>query len=365
MRFTPTAAPSESVVSNVNKSTMSKWRRAVARTRANVADSKILCLGDSTTAGQGAATIAGAYPRVLESILGGVVPVGAIAIPQSTGFAPADDRVVRGTGWTINSAGIVAGGSWTATTAAVGDLVITLPQTFDTITVTFWRRADGGTSQINVDGGANLGAGIVTAGADGMATATFNCAHGTHVINIKPPTVNTVWIMSVQATSSTTKRVYVGNGGRPGALASTYVADGDPTDPDTTIPLLAPDLSIISFGINDAFTGGVSKTTAEFGAAMATVAGYCKQSGDVILMPPVLSSLPPGRNIAYTTNEPLYRTVDYVLAGLLGYGVIDWQTRLGPHAAASAAGFMADTVHPNEAGYGDIAAVIYRALLEV
>lgn len=347
---------------NFTASSMKKFRKHRSKVTANVSDIRIVCLGDSTTAGQGASTIYGSYPFQLAKILSRLIaPAVMAATPQPASFSPNDTRVVKGSGWTTSGHGVIGGGSFSAPTNASGDLSITFDHDFDTIVVPYWRNTGNGTSQINVDGGSNLGSGIVTSGSNSLQSTSFSVTKGFHQINIKPPTVGTIYILGVEGILSTEKRIQVWNEGRSGARSDTFISNSNVYDGLPTLIYLNPALTTISLGINDA---ALSTDPVLYANRLVSLITSPPNSSIILLTPP-LSSLPPGRGIEFSTYEAMYVPYIYYIADLLNCGLIDWQARLGPYASSSVDGFMNDTVHPNEAGYGDLAQMIGAALLTI
>ena len=180
------------------------------------------------------------------------------------------------------------------------------------------------------------------------STATAASAATTNSVSIAG-SVAQVWVIGVEPWLSTTKRVRVANVGVPGSTtanwnyAGTYGVYG----PLMAIKQYAPDLTIISLGINDAYQQVAAGTVQ---TNLAAIIAAAQVSGDVILM-----TMPPSSGANYTTYEPLYQPVYSALSNGSGLPLVDifgrfkstWQTAL-----------MFDGQHPNDYGYWDMAGAV-------
>jgi len=97
---------------NNSSTLLKKWALALAKTRDGVSDSRILCIGDSTTTGVMstlAATYpsAGAYPTRLAALLNSSVTPSAqgLAVPRSILSGAQDNRWSVGAVWAMEQFG--------------------------------------------------------------------------------------------------------------------------------------------------------------------------------------------------------------------------------------------------------------------
>lgn len=341
--------------SNIRSTVLAKARKAYARVRTQGGNMRILCIGDSTTAGFNAASLANTYPHQLMTMLNAyfIPTVAGILFPNSS---VTDTRVATGTGWSVATQHNFGSGWFNGISGAAGTLSFTLPQSFDTIKVYYYKNSGHGTSTINVDGGASLG-NIVGSGSSSLNAATFNCAAGIHTVNITGPSGGQIFIAGIECTLSTASTVTVTNGGRSGYTTLQLSSSTNPYDAQQCYAAYQPDLTIISIGINDA-TGSLAQATYE--SRLTTTIGYAQTTGDVILVPPIPSSGAP-----YTTFEPQYSASMRTLASSLGCGLVDTEARWVNYTTSNAQGFMSDTLHPNALGYSDMATMIFHAISKI
>jgi lysophospholipase L1-like esterase len=157
-------------------------------------------------------------------------------------------------------------------------------------------------------------------------------------------TVGQIFIVGVEPYLSTSQ-VLVGNAGVSGATGASWTASpASGIDSLGAITGYAPDLTILSLGINDA---GNSVPSATEVVNLTTIITTAKLSGDVILM-----TMPPSLGAPWTTFEPQYVAAYAALATSTGCGFVDIFTRWG---GTYSAGYMSDSYHPNDAGYTDMA----------
>lgn len=342
-----------------------KYRTALMNTRDGVADTQILCVGDSITEGIGTTLVStfpwiGSWPHRLN--------LGDSTTPQtksSLGIAfIKNNNYTLGTGWSTLSigAGFATAGVYTAN-AAVGTLSYTTGTTegnYDTYDVYYYKFPGGGNINVVATGGSASGSISTNNGGGallGKLTVVAASANSTNTVTITNVS-GAVSIIAIDARNSGAKLIRIQNAGVTGSLASgaatlSWNTPGNAAALDM-IGNFAPNLCLISLGTNDALNV-VSKAT--YKTAMQTIITECELSGDVILIVP-----PPNNNSTVATLMLTYRDAIYELAVTNNLPVIDiftrwskiWQTNL-----------MFDTNHPNNAGYWDIAALVSNTLTSV
>ena len=334
-----------------------RWLAALDLVYTESGMARVAFIGDSTTEGTGAGSFQQNFVQQLKALLNGSVSTIDGAIHGVADDYP-DGRIVLGSGWST-----VSLSSWgprtltttqniTATPAATGDLQITFPHAFDTITVTYPKNTTLGTFTVNVDGGASLGS-VDTAGAIGVAQTTFTCTPGTHTIRIPPPTGGDVFILGVEAYLSTSPSVLLANGASGGTTTADWTASSPQWARLAMLDIYQPDLTVIMLGVNDA-AAGVSAAT--FETNLTTIVTKAQLYGDVLIMSVVPSS---GSTIA--ALELQYLTKAIAVSTAKSCGFLDINAAFVDYVTANAAGLMSDVFHPSGTGY----TVIAYALLDL
>lgn len=339
------------------------WRKAMARVRTGTADAKILCVGDSTTAGVGVDTnstqgLPGAYPHQMAVLMNaaGLPAARGLGIPAPRSTDP-DLRWAYGTGWTpYNGSGFGFGnysdalapsGVTTATTytdAVLADRYDIYYLTNTSGLGSFAATATGGSTVTTNTTTATVGIGKVTVSAASAAT--------TNVLTITPTAGNTgVHIIGVEPWLSTTKRVRVGNAGVGWSTTVDWAAAGNGAtwNAAAAIQAYAPDLSIISLGIND---GIAATSVSTWLSALNTVIAACQVSGDVVLLAPIPATSAADANAV--TLIPQY-TASMRTRGL---PFADLEARFVSGDDSQVQGLRTDALHLNALGYADVAQML-------
>ena len=354
-----------------------KWRRAVSQLRFGAADAKILCIGDSTTAGIGGST-SGTVPQnrswptaFVTAMNAGYAPTArGLAIPRSKGSSQtADTRWSGGAGWALNSQisqqwvgfggfGCFWGSATASTSLTYADGV--LADTYDIYYVslssnaTFEATATGGSSVTGTQpgGSANLRKITVSAGS----ASTSNTVTITH-----DATTKALFIVGIEPRLAATKQILVGNAGASGSSTAEwtgypYGLTSNTYGPIDAIKTYAPHLSIIDLGINDA---GAAMPASTFMANLVQIITAAQISGDVIL-----KTMIPSDPTATPNRLPLEQEYVAVIKSL-GLPVIDTFGRIGSYASYQAGGFMNDAVHAGSDGYADVGSSVAVAIRSI
>jgi lysophospholipase L1-like esterase len=342
-----------------------RFRKKLALTRLGQSPTRVLCIGDSTTAGvysdsyttaTGSTNQGGpnSYPAQLANRLNaaGLPAFYNLAIPGHTGNL--DSR------WTL------IGKTYATAVGAGNNSGFALYSSGDGLSILPGVKAD----TYKIYFAANSGTGTMTAQATGGAlSAAFgsNPTAGTYSITVtagSASAANTVTINWVSGTafvvgvewydSTAPNRLTIANAGVGASKATTWASDltGYAKAP-TWMKAFAPDLTIISLGINDISEGD---TPANVLAAISSLITVAQTTGDVLLM----SAFPhPTATALDTVNESL-RTAQGVPA--LPY--VDLFQRYG-HNMQSQGFQTTDGVHPNALGYSDTASAIANLILSL
>lgn len=345
------------------------WSAAFAAQRAGTTLAKIALMGDSTTGGangSGAlytanepfslATRIGARLTALGYGINRGNLTGTSNTSSTSNSLPYDARVSfdAGTGWALGASspygmtgGFITFGSTTE------KMHIAFADAFDTIDIWYRAVASGGSINVAVDGGANIGSAVSTTGTLALTKMTKSCTLGVHTVDISTTASGaTTQIESVIVTNSTSKKINIYNWSGFSWSPQTQWAYGTgPYNALTVIPQYAPDLTI--------FTGINGTPDSTYGVAMQSIITACKATGDMILV----NSTP---NSAHTEAQSQYRSA--VLRGLAAanncrfINILDrWG---GTVASANTLGFLTgDNVHLSLAGGADVTTAIMSAIL--
>lgn len=354
----------------VSSLALPKWRRARARVRAGAADAHILCIGDSTTAGVGVSDIVTqgslqSYPYALASIMNasGLPAAAGMGVP----YAPSnpDPRWVSGSGWALYALGWADVTAQRGAAGAAGALTFTPGVAADTYDIWYVRTSSTGTLTAVATGGSAVATATANATpAIGKATVAAGSISTANVITMTVGATGDVFVLGIEPRRSDKKQVLIANAGVGSSRTVTQWAGdaggsaGSAASSRGCIRSYAPDLTIISLGLNDASDG---TSVATWLAAMETVIAVAAESGDVIVMSPI----PPASN---ANANRLTFVPQYVAAvRSMAHPIVILDDRWGPTASnlASTNGMMTDSVHPNAVGYADIADGLWQALRSV
>lgn len=365
---------------NFQSANFLKWRKALVDVRNGTADAKLLCVGDSTTAGIRSSTSATvpqnkSYPAQLAALMNAyLVPTTrGLAIPKSSSTAQVADTRWSATGtFALGPFGSGSQVGWgnkstywysTSSTAVLTFADGVNANTYDV----YYVDAGGAAFTIQATGGSSV---PVTVGGTLLpkkATCVAGSAGTSNTVTITSGTGGNgrVFIIAVEPSLSTTKQARVGNVGASGADTVGWVSYPFNVTSNTygsldCIKAYAPHLTIIDLGINDALVGTSQST---YAANLALITAAAQVSGDVIFKT-MLPSSP-----AETPTSRIPMETAYV-NGIknLGLPVIDVFNRIGSYTTYSAAGFMfggTDYVHGNDYSYGDEAAMVLTALQSI
>lgn len=366
--FPDTASPAANIgnflpyLFNFSPDRLKKWRAARAKVRRGTAHGKILCIGDSTTRGVGGAAGSAAYlngwPVQLAQLLtaGGVTAgwqnwfgLGGV----STALGSSDSRINLGS-W--GDSGIQSLGGTMPRALAAATLAFTPTVNCDTFDVYYVRNSGNGTFDINLDGGANL----ATVNSNGAAAILTQQVTGT----LAAHTLNAVWasstaiLVGMNAYANATKQIHVLNAGISSIRSDQLIASTLAWDTLNAIATIAPDLILISVGIND---WRQFRDIPAYRRSMQTLIAACKAVADVIIMSPIPSD-PANVNVSPTDMQK-YINVCYELALANDAPLVDEYSRFVDYSTANTLGYMSDNLHPNGVGYSEMAAAVSNALL--
>ncbi len=346
------------------------WRTAVAQVRAGVQDSKLLCLGDSTTFGIGSnpgdpseGGGVNCYPRQLATQLNNT------GLPSSMGYIHAPSQYsgntnpqwTTGAGWTKS---LVTGGScWGWISEPTGGALVFTPGAsagiYDTFDVYYGTTPTATSITVTATGGSPVAIGTNGGGILGKVTVTAASASSGNAVTIVPTTGGgNAFILGVEAYHSTERRMRVANFGLGSSRVTSHWNPAATVSGEVgLVTLYNPDVTVISLGINDIF---VSATTELYTTRMMQLVAHCLLYGDVMVM----SSLPISQSTAIQVAlQETYQVALFANEAANNYTYFDLRYRWGDGATAFNSGFKADFAHGTPAAYCDIASFIARNLL--
>jgi lysophospholipase L1-like esterase len=344
-KFSSGAAPS-----------LARFQSALAAVDGGTGNCRIFCVGDSTTRGVNA-DIAGntcaaqSYPWQLAALIGAKTGLNARANQSFWGqggmsaYAWGDARIT--TTFTTLSGAI--GGFFRATSAATWAFAPGYSWTdcdiyFTTAATLRFTYKVGAGAPVEPSG---------TAVSPSVMKVSFSKSAGSETLTLD-------WVagdfrlVGVHCYNAADKHIAVFNAGVSGAQASSITSTTAGTGGANWPPIMAPDLVILDFSLNDFF---VDKVVATFKSEMQTNITNFKATGADV----VLTTCNP------TSLTGLYPLADYRAAvkelaaenGLLCVEIFD---AFGSHTIADGLGLFSDASHPSTAGYVTRASIINGAL---
>ena len=332
---------------------------------------RVLIVGDSQTAGRGTGTgivaMDGAralsWPTKMRDHLiaqGHPASSESYSEANNTGgtLVAYDPRVTQGT-WTIGS-GQTASGLLMTKNVTSGTSFRFAPSTsIDTFEV-FYPINTYGTMNYNIDGAGTTG--LNEAGTLALGRTLVSTTLGTHDIRFQPAAATAVYVGLVMAYNSAVKDFRIINCGVRNWSTTDWTLTDFPWRGYPSIPLIAPDITLISLGINDLRTGGALNSVSTFMTNMQSIITQAKAGGGSVglVLPMPINTANEGsftqadllgayQGLSATNNCPLLRT----------------DSLLGTWAEGSVAGQTTDDLHWNagaSAALGSAAATMVCAL---
>lgn len=337
---------------NVNPSAnLVKWRLALGKARDGVSNARILFVGDSTITGIGSSlgtTLPNlhSWPTQFAKLMSFANGMG---VPPSILSGNADGRWVAGTGWSVITFGAGGGADYTGTSPA-GSLVYTSGVYNDGYYVYYLGHSSYGTITATATGGTPVVFSAAT--TDGTYKSAYIAAAAANAQNTLTVTcTGTCGIVGVEPAVSTMTQVLVGNAGVGSSSSVTWNTNSATFGGIPFIKAYAPDLCVISLGINDA---GASLAAATYQTNMQNLITACKVSGDIII-----NDWPPSENSPYTIFEPQYLPI---LQSLALSNNAEYFSIYGRFGGVWMTNYFFDALHPNDYGYWDWAGAEKRFL---
>ncbi|OZD48661.1 hypothetical protein CH252_19230 [Rhodococcus sp. 06-1477-1B] len=340
-----------------------KWRRKLGELRSQVSDARVLVVSDSTGAGVGATVpVRDSYSAVLARQVnssGLPASLGLIIPPsQISNDVNRDPRWTLGSGWTLEAKGF-GNASVFGSAAGAGDLLLTVPTEVgpvDRYDVYYIGNGTSPSFSVNMPGRSS--AAVVAPGSlNGIGKITVTSAEITGpVVTVTPAAAGGTRIVGIEAYSSTRKRLLFANAGVPSTSSVGWI-NGGAYGALPSIQAYAPDLTVISLGLNDSPVGGTSR--AAFKANMTSIINAARVSGDVILM-----TFAPRSVDATAANITMILEVYRELSDELGIQLVDVYSRWVSYAVSQPLGYWSDVLHPSTRGYADIAQALLPMVVD-
>lgn len=346
----------------VSAQTLPTWSRKRALSKLGQAPARLLCVGDSTTAGvysdsysevTGSTNQGGpnSYPVRLAARLTalGLPAYHALSLPGHDG----NDDARWSLGWWGYAGGNIGAGANASLIATSGStpLVLTPGVKADRYIVYFFGDPGTGVIKATATGGSTVTISTIKASGAVYASAVVpaGSASAGNTLSLVRDS-GTVFVLGVEAYDSTNPSAIRVLGAGVGSSRAENWADA----PNSSlfggrafIKGIAPDLTVISLGIND---GAADRPASTVLGHVETLAVAAALSGDVLLA----SAIP----------HPSVTRVDEYNAAFRAttHPYVDFQARYG-HAMQSMGLMTSDGTHPNALGYDDMAHQIATSLI--
>ena len=363
------------------------FRVAMADTWANIADTKIGIVGDSTDRGaMGAAGLttwlgaqANSWPRRLADRMNiGLIPASAAAVFGDGGmgnvnFDLSDARSMRGSFAAAGTPRSAGGAFWACASGNTGaaGFRFTPLETVDTFDIYFSQFASSLNDPavaITIDGSAPA-SGPSTYNANAAPTqitklTVTSASAGTRQVEVRPGTASkTTFLLGIRGRHSTTKRVLLDNLGWGSSKTSDWLYSSTyASDPTEFIAYEQYPLTIVNLTINDTNAG---TDVATWSANMQTIINAAKTGGGNVL-------LMMGNSIVSDTTlragvSDAYWVAMRSLADANSCAAVDLRQRWGMFAGAVASGYLdaGEGVHPTPRGYADKSSLMLAVLRHI
>lgn len=336
---------------------LQNWRQARGNVVQAYGEARILCIGDSNTAGGsvevGVSRRANAYPTALARILDrhyGATSAGFIgSAGQGAAYPTYDPRITLAAGWSPVGGEVSLGGEVFLNTTTTGAMTFTPGIEWDTAEITL-VGIEAGAVDVGIGGGTTALSNTVGA----VSVETYNAGSvGPHTLNIARASGG-ARVGGIVCRNSQTKAVTVINAGRGGWRSSDIIDATNFYSPGSVLPAVQADLVIIEIGLNDM---NVGVTPATFEANLQAIVDLCPAGADVVIMSSVT---PDDTGEAYPWTD--YLAAMRAVAAANGLPMIDMTQALGDRTSVTANGWNVDALHPTRAGLAEKAHVLAKLL---
>jgi len=337
-----------------------RWRAALARVAGNTGYAKAMLLGDSTTAGALAAG-AGTQPNRAQTpyvylrdrlrVTQGLPVLATSWVGDQAYFKTNaismyayDSRFSQpdGAGYSASSSVLTVAGGTVVNTANANRLGFLAEEAVDTFDVYYALNTGLGTFNLTRVGSASTP--VSQVGTSGTGKTTLVGALSSTDALYAARSSGGTYLIATDAYNSAVKSIRILQAGWSGGKVADWATAVTGFDPLPAAKAMACDLYLIRPGINDWATG---TSLSAFRASLEALVDGLLTVGDVALLTPYPS------NVSVASQAVQQSFVDVIkdVASVRGLKVDDTFAAFGTWVAANAAGYMADNLHPKEAGY--------------
>jgi lysophospholipase L1-like esterase len=356
---------------NFSSTQFRKTRDALARVTSGTGRGKIICIGDSTTFGEGSGTggtgrggcMSKAWPAKLAASLTTLgVPavnenkIGSSGLTTSTvtitenrnsiksGFNPAS------AGWILSSSTTAGGCLFTNTADTTSVLSYTPPIAVSKFELIDIIITTGGAIAYNVDGGTDT---IVSQnGTNTLRSTIIDCGSlGTHTLNVKRDS-GSAFVVGVRAWDDTSKAIDIWNIGNCVSQTSDWVGTANPWTSLNAVTTYCSDadLVIIDLTINNGLLAPTTYNTT-YPTQMQSIINAAKAGGaDVMLM----TGNPSRIDTITDTVQQQFREALRKLAASNNLPMVDQFGKYTDWVTLNSKGWMYNANHPTELLYTDL-----------
>ncbi len=312
-----------------------KWRAARSGVLQRQGRARVLLLGDSNTGGTGAGARALSYgaamTRALPPHLRATTDGHFGGHYRSAGYSP---RLTLGSGWGVTATGSTEAICGVMFTNSTSNSSLGYAPKHPYRVVDLWALAETASEIIVSVGGTETPLSLAPGGLRRLSVSVE--AAGLHPLEIR------------RVSGSPVIAGFDCHDGEPG-VSVVICGRGswratDAAERASQIEIIAPDLTLIQYGLNDFNLGNPPEA---FAASLRTLAEAALSVGSAALVAPFT---PDDRARAYPWSA--YAEAIGALAESMSLPLLDLSVIYGPHAEAVAAGLVNDGLHPSALGYG-------------
>ena len=372
------AGQNASGVSGTGVSSLPRWRLARSKVLSGQGNARVLCLGESTTFGDGGTNQSpdngSLYPYCYPTQLAAMLT--ALGIPANahgaaignlgsahTRINGSDTRFTAGSSWVYANGIFSVGGSLLTASTNTNSLNFTPAANVDSFKVWYVQSGTHGTMGMAINSGSVTNQSTNGTPIGFVASATKTGTLGANTLNLTWVSGGGIYVGAIEAWDSTHPSVCITNAGwNAGKMADLSSVNSGSTgyDPLAGAVAFAPDLYIVSEGINDWDAGTPIPT---FKSQYTTYLSALLAVADVIVVSPVPSNTSPAYGAASVLTQKQYVDAIQEVCVSLGIPFIDNWRRFGVwNSAMYSPDPLYTALHPNMIGYANFAWSIAQAL---
>lgn len=265
-----------------------------------------------------------------------------------------DTRFTASTNWIEGGQGGTIGYSALTNVTNTNPLSFVPAIAFNSIDVYYTSNSGLGSATINVDGGSSLGT-INSNQAAALRKSTFSTTLGTHTLNFVTASGEPL-ISGFVTYNSAIKQISCFITGWSGGTMANFSDTTNAYAELNALVATGPDLVVLEVGAND-WVNDTSTSTVQIELQKFITALQPTSDVIIIISPPSASSAAP-----LSQQAAMVSTITSVAASN-GVNVVYLPVLWGSYTQANANGWMSNIIHPDAAGYAQIAAAVLPYLL--